>query len=258
MRRLLDVHRPGQPARAHERARHLVRARLARAPSRRSSATSSAWAGRSPGTPWSATDFQEACGTTEYFALDVFLRDGDRVFLTYATTGRGVEALGSVWTFLDLTPFGRQEEWEDTPPGRPQTPAFSWWRKRDEYEVERMTFALSAGSRAAVRAPRHRELRLAGAGSSVTHPVDRAVRQRLRFPSWIELRERADRRAVRVLGDRRRRLRLAGLVRGLGRVPGRLGLAEDASEPARHLDFAAPGLLLAVRHEEPPNVGGRP
>jgi hypothetical protein len=44
------------------------------------------------------------------------------VFLTYATTGRGVEALGSVWTFLDLTPLGRQEEWEDTPPGRPQTP----------------------------------------------------------------------------------------------------------------------------------------
>jgi len=77
--------------------------------------------------------FQEACGTTEYFALDVFLRDGDRVFLTYATTARGVEALGSVWTFLDLTPLGRQEEWEDTPPGRPQTPPYSWWRKHDEY-----------------------------------------------------------------------------------------------------------------------------
>jgi predicted dithiol-disulfide oxidoreductase (DUF899 family) len=79
-------------------------------------------------------DFQRACGTTEYFALDVFLRDGERVFLTYATTGRGVEALGSVWTFLDLTPFGRQEEWEDTPPGRPQTPPYQWWRPHDEYE----------------------------------------------------------------------------------------------------------------------------
>ena len=68
--------------------------------------------------PWYTAigdEFQEACGTTEYFALDVFLRDGERVFLTYETTGRGVEALGSVWTFLDLTPFGRQEEWEDTP-----------------------------------------------------------------------------------------------------------------------------------------------
>ena len=78
--------------------------------------------------------FQEACGTTEYFALDVFLRDGERVFLTYETRGRGVEALGSVWTFLDLTPLGRQEEWEDTPPGRPQSPPYRWWRLHDEYE----------------------------------------------------------------------------------------------------------------------------
>ena len=77
--------------------------------------------------------FQEACGTTEYFALDVFLRDGERVFLTYATRSRGVEALGSVWTFLDLTPFGRQEEWEETPPGRPQGPRYEWWRLHDEY-----------------------------------------------------------------------------------------------------------------------------
>ena len=86
--------------------------------------------------PWYTpigTEFQEACGTTEYFALDVFLRDGDRVFLTYATRGRGVEALGSVWTFLDLTPLGRQEEWEDSPPGRPQDPTYSWWRLHDSY-----------------------------------------------------------------------------------------------------------------------------
>ena len=78
--------------------------------------------------------FQKACGTSEYFALDVFLREGERVFLAYATTGRGVEALGSVWTFLDLTPLGRQEEWEDTPHGRPQTPPYGWWRLHDEYE----------------------------------------------------------------------------------------------------------------------------
>jgi predicted dithiol-disulfide oxidoreductase (DUF899 family) len=88
--------------------------------------------------PWYTVigeDFQEACGTTEYFALDVFVRDDEgRVFLTYATTSRGVEALGSVWTFLDLTPLGRQEEWEDAPPGRPQTPPYKWWRRHDEYE----------------------------------------------------------------------------------------------------------------------------
>ena len=87
--------------------------------------------------PWYTVvgeDFQKARGTTEYFSLDVYLREGDRVFLTYATASRGVEALGSVWTFLDLTPFGRQEEWEDTPPGRPQTPKYEWWRLHDEYE----------------------------------------------------------------------------------------------------------------------------
>jgi predicted dithiol-disulfide oxidoreductase (DUF899 family) len=88
--------------------------------------------------PWytGGQEFQEACGTTEYFALDVFLRDGDRVFLTYMTRSRGVEALGSVWSFLDLTPLGRQEEWEDTPPGRPQTPPYRWWRLHDSYEHE--------------------------------------------------------------------------------------------------------------------------
>jgi predicted dithiol-disulfide oxidoreductase (DUF899 family) len=88
--------------------------------------------------PWYTTvgdEFQRARGTTEYFKLDIYIRDGDRVYLTYSTTARGVEALGSVWTFLDLTPFGRQEEWEDTPPGRPQTPPYQWWRRRDEYEA---------------------------------------------------------------------------------------------------------------------------
>jgi predicted dithiol-disulfide oxidoreductase (DUF899 family) len=86
--------------------------------------------------PWYTVvgdEFQTARGTTEYFKLDVYLRDGERVFLTYSTTGRGVEALGSVWTFLDLTPLGRQEDWEDTPPGRPQTPRYEWWRLHDEY-----------------------------------------------------------------------------------------------------------------------------
>ena len=79
--------------------------------------------------------FQQARGTTEYFSLDVMLRDGDRVFLTHEVRSRGVESLGSVWTFLDLTALGRQEEWEDTPAGRPQTPTYAWWRRHDEYEA---------------------------------------------------------------------------------------------------------------------------
>jgi predicted dithiol-disulfide oxidoreductase (DUF899 family) len=70
----------------------------------------------------------------ETFGLSVFLRDGDSVYRTYFTTQRGVEALGSVWTFLDLTPLGRQEEWEDSPAGYPQTKPYAWWRRHDEYE----------------------------------------------------------------------------------------------------------------------------
>jgi predicted dithiol-disulfide oxidoreductase (DUF899 family) len=70
----------------------------------------------------------------ETFGLSVFLRDDEDVFRTYFTTSRGVEALGSVWTFLDLTPLGRQEEWEDSPPGYPQGKPYEWWRRHDEYE----------------------------------------------------------------------------------------------------------------------------
>jgi len=57
--------------------------------------------------------------------------------VTYFTSERGVEALGSVWTFLDLTPLGRQEEWEDSPKGWPQAPPYNWWRRHDEYEEKK-------------------------------------------------------------------------------------------------------------------------
>jgi predicted dithiol-disulfide oxidoreductase (DUF899 family) len=70
----------------------------------------------------------------ESFGLSVFLRDGEDIYRTYFTTARGAEALGSVWTFLDLTPLGRQEEWEDSPEGYPQTKPYQWWRRHDEYE----------------------------------------------------------------------------------------------------------------------------
>ena len=69
----------------------------------------------------------------ESFGLSAFLREDDSVFRTYFTTHRGVEALGSVWTLLDLTPLGRQEEWEDSPAGYPQTKPYEWWRRHDEY-----------------------------------------------------------------------------------------------------------------------------
>jgi predicted dithiol-disulfide oxidoreductase (DUF899 family) len=78
-------------------------------------------------------DFAADCGTAEGFGLSVFLRHGDRVFRTYFTGNRGAEAIGTVWSILDRTPLGRQETWEDTPTGRPQTPPYQWWRLHDEY-----------------------------------------------------------------------------------------------------------------------------
>ena len=90
--------------------------------------------------PWvssAGSDFNSDFGLStdegETFGLSVFLRDGERVFRTYFTSGRGVEALGSTWTFLDLAPLGRQETWEDSPKGWPQTAPYEWWRRHDEY-----------------------------------------------------------------------------------------------------------------------------
>ncbi|NIC04879.1 DUF899 domain-containing protein [Billgrantia bachuensis] len=71
----------------------------------------------------------------ERHGISVFLRDGERVFRTYFSGKRGVEYLGSLWTYLDLTPYGRQENWEDSPPGWPQTPPYVWNRRHDEYET---------------------------------------------------------------------------------------------------------------------------
>ena len=118
---------------AHLNARGVTFALVSRAPQDQIAALKQRMGWEVPWYTVVGEEFQKALGTDQYFALDVFLRDGDRVFLTYATTGRGVEALGSVWTFLDLTPLGRQEEWEDTPPGRPQSPPYQWWRLHDSY-----------------------------------------------------------------------------------------------------------------------------
>ncbi|WP_275004146.1 DUF899 domain-containing protein [Promicromonospora iranensis] len=88
--------------------------------------------------PWVSSlgsDFNDDMDAGDGFALNVFLRDGGTVYRTYATTGRGVEQLGSSWSFLDLTPFGRQEDWEDSPEGRPRTAPYEWWRLHDEYEA---------------------------------------------------------------------------------------------------------------------------
>jgi predicted dithiol-disulfide oxidoreductase (DUF899 family) len=90
--------------------------------------------------PWfssSESEFNRDFGLTtdagETFGLSVFLQDRGTVYRTYFTDRRGVETLGPAWSFLDVTPYGRQEDWEDSPPGWPQTPPYEWWRRHDEY-----------------------------------------------------------------------------------------------------------------------------
>jgi predicted dithiol-disulfide oxidoreductase (DUF899 family) len=90
--------------------------------------------------PWvssESTTFNEDFGTTvdgeERHAISVFLRDGDRVFRTWSTYNRGEEPFMLVWVLLDLTPYGRQETWEDSPPDWPQPPPYDWWGVHDSY-----------------------------------------------------------------------------------------------------------------------------
>ncbi len=89
--------------------------------------------------PWyssSDSNFNSDTGVTvdgeEWYGISVFLRDGTDVYRTYFPGDRGVEHLGSHWTYLDLTPFGRQETWEDSPPGWPQTETYTWQRRHED------------------------------------------------------------------------------------------------------------------------------
>jgi Bacterial protein of unknown function (DUF899) len=68
------------------------------------------------------TTFADDCGAGGGFMLSVFLRDGEQVYRTYGTTARGVDRLLFVNNILDLTPYRRQEDWEDSPSGWPQHP----------------------------------------------------------------------------------------------------------------------------------------
>jgi predicted dithiol-disulfide oxidoreductase (DUF899 family) len=69
------------------------------------------------------TTFAQDCGA-DFFMLSMFLRDGQDVYRTYSTTSRGVDRLLFVNNVLDLAPYGRQEEWEDSPAGWPQHPTY--------------------------------------------------------------------------------------------------------------------------------------
>lgn len=85
--------------------------------------------------PWYTIldDFDTDFGVAEYHGTNAFIRDGDRVFRTYFVNNRGDEAIGGTWSYLDITALGRQETWEDSPEGYPQTPPYEWWHWHDDY-----------------------------------------------------------------------------------------------------------------------------
>ena len=60
----------------------------------------------------------------EAHGLSVFFRTGDELYHTYSTYARGCENLTDSYRLLDVTPFGRQEDWEDSPAGWPQQPTY--------------------------------------------------------------------------------------------------------------------------------------
>jgi predicted dithiol-disulfide oxidoreductase (DUF899 family) len=92
-------------------------------------------------------DFDADFNADEWHATLVFYRDDeDRIFLTYLLDGRGDEMVGGVYSYLDITPLGRQEEWEDSPEGYPQGEAHSWVKRHDEYD--------ESGRRGRPRTPR--------------------------------------------------------------------------------------------------------
>jgi predicted dithiol-disulfide oxidoreductase (DUF899 family) len=66
------------------------------------------------------------------FAINVFLRDGDTVYRTWHTTSRGIELLSPFFGLVDVLPWGRQEEWQDSPEGWPTRPTYSGWNGSEE------------------------------------------------------------------------------------------------------------------------------
>ena len=109
--------------------------------------------------PWyTITDsFDADFGVDEWHGHNAFINDGDKVFRTYFINSRGDEAMGTTWSYLDMTALGRQEAWEDSPEGYPQTPPYKWWNWHDNYAAKASPDAkwaeVSDAGEAALREP---------------------------------------------------------------------------------------------------------
>src|SRR3954469_3206858 len=85
--------------------------------------------------PWYTItdDFDADFGVDEWHGHNAFIRDGEKIFRTYFINSRGDEAMGTVWSYLDMTALGRREEGEDSPAGYPQDRRYKWWNWHDSY-----------------------------------------------------------------------------------------------------------------------------
>jgi predicted dithiol-disulfide oxidoreductase (DUF899 family) len=85
--------------------------------------------------PWyTITDsFDADFGVDEWHGTNAFIREDGKIFRTYLITARGDEQMGNTWNLLDITALGRQEKWEDSPDGYPQTKPYEWWNYKDAY-----------------------------------------------------------------------------------------------------------------------------
>jgi predicted dithiol-disulfide oxidoreductase (DUF899 family) len=107
--------------------------------------------------PWYTLtdDFDKDFGVDQWHGHNAFIRDDeDRIFRTYFTNARGDEAIGTTWSFLDITALGRQEAWEDSPEGYPQGPPYVWWNLHDEYDDPTLHEAALSAAAASQRGSR--------------------------------------------------------------------------------------------------------
>ncbi|WP_221584688.1 DUF899 domain-containing protein [Microbacterium sp. G2-8] len=122
---------------SHLHARNTSFALVSRAPLDKLLAYRDRMAWRLPWVSSAGSTFNEDFGATvddeERHAVSVFVRRGDRIFHSWSTFARGEEPFMQVFDLLDLTPYGRQEAWENSPEGWPQTPPYEWMRRADEY-----------------------------------------------------------------------------------------------------------------------------
>jgi predicted dithiol-disulfide oxidoreductase (DUF899 family) len=88
--------------------------------------------------PWYTLldDFDADFGVDQWHGHNAFIHDGDEIYRTYFINGRGDEAMGTLWSYLDMAALGRQEQWEDSPRSYPQTEPYKWQNWHDTYSPD--------------------------------------------------------------------------------------------------------------------------